>query len=183
MSSKVNVVNLENSLPSWIFDHLGEKPFMVDESFMADKVTQLPSLPKENPPSPKGSPLVATPPPVERETNIMTQDELDLFRESHSFSPSVQIRLPKEDETIASTRQGEVAFYEAAFHAGIRLALHPIIRKILYFYNICPSQLVPNAWRSLLCTVVVWRAHKVFFSLNEFKSLFALNKNPKPNSG
>ena len=76
----------------------------------------------------------------------MTQDELDRLKESHSFPPKVQIRLPEEDETIASTRPGEVAFYEVAFHAGLRLPLHHIIRRVLYFYNICPAQLVPNAW-------------------------------------
>ena len=69
----------------------------------------------------------------------MTQDELDRLRESHSFPPSVQIRLPEEDETIVSTRLGEVAFYEAAFHVSLRLPLHPIIRRILYFYNIFPT--------------------------------------------
>ncbi|GFZ19668.1 hypothetical protein Acr_28g0003730 [Actinidia rufa] len=144
-------------MPSWISDHLGEK------SFMANEVTQLSS-------STMGSlgkiPLVQrvvpqlSPPPYERKTNIMTQDEMDHLRESHSFPPSIQIRLPKKDETIASTRPGEVAFYETAFHAGLCLPLHPIIRRILYFYNICPAQLIFNAW-----------------------SLFALNKILKSDSG
>ncbi|GFS44210.1 hypothetical protein Acr_00g0089120 [Actinidia rufa] len=83
----------------------------------------------------------------------MTQDELDLLRESHSFPPSVQIRLPKEDKTIASTHSGEVGFYEADFHVGLCLPIHPTIRKILYYYNICPTQLILNAWRSLVYAV------------------------------
>ncbi|GFS31894.1 hypothetical protein Acr_00g0019810 [Actinidia rufa] len=49
---------------------------------------------------------------------LRPQDELDRLRESHSFPPSIQIRLPKEDETIAPTSLGEVAFYEAAFQTG-----------------------------------------------------------------
>ncbi|PSS08000.1 Platelet-derived growth factor receptor beta like [Actinidia chinensis var. chinensis] len=111
MSSKADVVNLENSLPSWISDHLGEK------SFKEDEVIQLPFSPKEDPPSPEGSPSVAISSPIEREINIMTQDEQDCLRETHSFPPSIQIRLPEEDETIASTCPGKVAFYEAAFHS------------------------------------------------------------------
>ncbi|GFY84531.1 hypothetical protein Acr_03g0013050 [Actinidia rufa] len=75
---------------------------------MADEVTQLPSLPQENPPSPEASPSIATPSPIERETNIMTKNELDLLKESHSFPSSIQIKLPEEDEIIASTHSGEV---------------------------------------------------------------------------
>ena len=67
----------------------------------------------------------------------MTPDKVDLLRELYSFPPSIQIRVPEEDETIPSTRPGEVAFYKAAFHVGLCLPLHPIIRRILYFYNIC----------------------------------------------
>ena len=51
----------------------------------------------------------------ERETNIMTQGKLDRLRESSSFPARIQIRLPKTDETIASTRMDEVAFYESTF--------------------------------------------------------------------
>ncbi|GFZ09274.1 hypothetical protein Acr_20g0010820 [Actinidia rufa] len=149
---------------------------------MADEVTQLPSSPTEDPPSPEGRPS-ADPPLIDRETNIMTQSELNCLRESCSFPSSIQIRLPKANETIASTRPGEVAFYEAAFHAGLHLPIRLIIRRIMYFYNICPVQLVPNAWRSLVWVVVLWRVHKFSLSLNEFRSLFTLYKNLKPDSG
>ena len=71
---------------------------------MSDEVNQLPDSPREDPPTLEGTPLVAAPPLVRRETNIMTPEDLDLLRESYSFSPSVQIRIPEEevDETIAS---------------------------------------------------------------------------------
>ena len=52
---------------------------------------------------------------MEKEANIMTLEELDLLRETYSFSQSVQIRLSEENETITSARPGEVAFYEAYF--------------------------------------------------------------------
>ena len=67
------------------------------------------------------SPPVDDEPPPEREINTMTQDDLDRLRESCSFLAGIQTRLLEDDETIVSTRQGEVAFYEVAFHAGLRL--------------------------------------------------------------
>ena len=96
---------------------------------MEDEVTFLPSSSREDPPSPERSPLVDASPPIERETNTMTQGELDHFRESYYFLSNIQIRLLEVDDTIVSTRSGKVASYEAAFYAGLRLPIDPIIRS------------------------------------------------------
>ncbi|GFZ14443.1 hypothetical protein Acr_24g0006330 [Actinidia rufa] len=130
-----------DSLPSWISDHLGEGSL-----FMIDKINQSPSSPMEG--SPEESPLIVVHPSVEEKTNIMTLDELNALRDTYSFPSGVQVRLPDEGEIITSTRPGEVAFYEAAFPAGLRFPIHPTIR-----YSI---------------------------SLSEFRNLFSLNSNPKP---
>ncbi|GFS38890.1 extra-large G-protein 1 [Actinidia rufa] len=54
----------------------------------------------------RGEPLIAI--PLSRgETNIMTIEELNALRETYSFPPEVQARLPDEGETITSTRPGE----------------------------------------------------------------------------
>ncbi|GFY98626.1 hypothetical protein Acr_13g0000270 [Actinidia rufa] len=142
-----------DSLPSWISDHLGQgSPYMTDE------VNQSPSSPMEG--SHEESSLVAIHPSVEEKTNIMTLEELNALRDIYSFPSGVQIRLPEEGETITSTRPGEVAFYEAAFPAGLHFPIHNTIRLILQFYNICPAQLVPNAWRSIACSMALWRVYR-----------------------
>ncbi|GFS31664.1 microsomal signal peptidase 25 kDa subunit [Actinidia rufa] len=74
----------------------------------------------------------------------------------NSFYLGQGIRLPNEGETITSTRPGEVAFYEAAFPAGLRFPLYNTIRLILQFYNICSAQLVPNSWRSIAYSMALW---------------------------
>ncbi|GFZ00563.1 hypothetical protein Acr_14g0001980 [Actinidia rufa] len=110
------------------------------------------------------------------------------FRDKHPLgrlwaTSSMMIRLPDEGETITSTRPGEVAFNEAAFLVGLRFPLHNTIRLILQFYNICPTQLVPNAWRSIACSMALWRVYKYSISLSEFRNLFSLNCNPKLDQG
>ncbi|GFZ18498.1 hypothetical protein Acr_27g0002370 [Actinidia rufa] len=70
MFDNVNVRDLENTHPSWISDHLGERSYMDTET-----------------------------------------------------------RLPEADETIASTRPGEVAFYEATFQADRLCNVSPILTK------------------------------------------------------
>ena len=98
----------------------------------------------EDPSVSEVAPLSDIHPSIEKEHNIMTPEELDLLRETYSFPQGVQIRLPEENETILSTRPGEVAFYEAAFSAGLHFPIHPTVRLILMFYNICPAHLVPT---------------------------------------
>ena len=73
--------------------------------------------------------------------------------------------------------------YEAAFQAGLRLPSHPTIRRILAYYNICPAQLAPDAWQSIVVVLVLWQFKKFALSLNEFTHLFDLFNNPRPNSG
>ena len=71
MSGQVTVDDIENSLPYWISNHLGES------SYMEEVVTEYPSSPREVSPRNDGDPPVGTRPPPERETNIMTQGELN----------------------------------------------------------------------------------------------------------
>ena len=148
---------------------------------MTDEVNQSPSSPMEG--SPDVNPLIAIHPSVEEKHNIMTLEELNALRDTYSFPPGVRVRLPDEGETITSARPGEVAFYEAAFPASLRFPLHSIIRLILQFYNICPAQLIPNAWRSIACSMAMWRVFKYTLSVSEFRNLFSLNSNPKPDQG
>ncbi|GFZ09079.1 hypothetical protein Acr_20g0008870 [Actinidia rufa] len=125
------------------------------------------------------NPLAAIHPSVEEKTNIMTLEELDALRETYSFPSRVRVRLPEEGETITSTRPDEVAFYEAAFFAGLRFPIHPTIRLILQFYNICPTQLVPNAWRSIVCSMAMWAGIQLYFKSRNKKTLLGEYPNVK----
>ncbi|GFZ11246.1 hypothetical protein Acr_22g0006440 [Actinidia rufa] len=159
----------EQSLPSWISDHLGAKSYI-------DETIQSPSFPPIPPNSPKMDTSSLT-----KEGNVMSQAELDKLGSTYSFPSGVRLRIPGDGEKILSPRPGEVAFYEAAFLADLRLPIHPTIRKILIHYKICPAQLSPNAWRSVICSLVIWRHFKRHMSCDEFRCLYSLS--PLPDSG
>ncbi|GFS41434.1 hypothetical protein Acr_00g0074290 [Actinidia rufa] len=129
MSGNVNIRDVENTLPSWISNHLGEC------SYMDIEVVEYPSSPREDSPVNEEDPLLDTRPPLERRTNVMTQDELDHLRKSCSFPVGIQTRLPKADGTIAFNCLREVAFYEATFQASLHLPIHITLRRILSYYN------------------------------------------------
>ena len=185
MFSRVDIGDLENLgnfLPSWISEPLGEKLYMIDE------VNQLPSSPPKESPlrddssNHKEDPEMNTSSPLEKEINVMTQGGLGRMREVYSFPAGIQAKIPEEGETILSTRPSEVAFYEVVFPVGLRFPIHPTIKRILNFYNICPAQLSHNVWRSVVYVLVIWRFYKHHLSLNEFRSLYTLFKRQKPNS-
>ncbi|GFZ11316.1 hypothetical protein Acr_22g0007140 [Actinidia rufa] len=158
----------EQSLPSWISDHLGAKSYI-------DETTQSTSSP-----IPTNSSKMDTS-SLTKESNVMSQADLDNLGTTYSFPQGVRLRIPGDGETILSARQGEVAFYEAAFLAGLRFPIHPTIRDILIHYQICPAQLSPNAWRSVICSLVIWRIFKRHLSCGEFRCLYSLS--PLPDSG
>ncbi|GFZ10788.1 hypothetical protein Acr_22g0001860 [Actinidia rufa] len=158
----------EQSLPSWISDHLGAKSYI-------DETTQSTSSP-----IPTNSSKMDTS-SLNKESNVMSQADLDNLGTTYSFPQGVRLWIPGDGETILSARQGEVAFYEAAFLAGLRFPIHPTIREILIHYQICPAQLSPNAWRSVICSLVIWRIFKRHLSCGEFRCLYSLS--PLPDSG
>ncbi|GFZ10876.1 hypothetical protein Acr_22g0002740 [Actinidia rufa] len=159
----------EQSLPSWISDHLGAKSYI-------DETNQSTS----SPPIPTNSSKMDTS-SLNKESNVMSQVDLDNLGTTCSFPQGVRLRIPGDGETILSARQGKVAFYEAAFLAGLRFPIHPTIREILIHYKICPAQLSPNAWRSVICSLVIWRIFKRHLSFGEFRCLYSLS--PLPDSG
>ena len=79
------------------------------------------------------------------------------------------MRLPEVGETILSTRPDEVAFYVDAFSASIHFSFHHFLRRIVGFYNICPTQLAPYAWRSMIGILVLWQSKRFALSLDKFR--------------
>ncbi|GFS38695.1 hypothetical protein Acr_00g0058930 [Actinidia rufa] len=103
MFNNVDIRNLENTLPSWISDHLGEL------SNMMTKVIQYPSSPRENSFNSEGSPSIDTRPPLERYTNIMTRGKLDCLQEQgQSKSCLGGIQATSRDGRINSSSSREI---------------------------------------------------------------------------
>ena len=148
---------------------------------MDTEVTEYASSLRKDSSQNERSPSIDTRPPPKREKH--NDPRLARSPTGISFPTGIQIRLPEADETIVSTRPSEVAFYKAAFQVGLCLPIHPMLRRILAHYNVCQAQLTPNAWRSMVGALVLWRFKKFALSLNEFRHLFDRFNNPRPNSG
>ncbi|GFZ19276.1 hypothetical protein Acr_27g0010150 [Actinidia rufa] len=73
---------------------------------------------------------------LNKESNVMSQAELENLGATYSFPPGVRLRIPGDGKTILSARQGELS---------------------------------PNAWRSVICSLVIWRHFKRHMSCDEFR--------------
>ncbi|GFY87780.1 hypothetical protein Acr_05g0014190 [Actinidia rufa] len=140
----------EQSLPSWISDHLGAKSYI-------DETNQSTS----SPPIPTNSSKMDTS-SLNKESNIMSQAELDNLGTTYSFPQGVRLRIPGDGETILSARQGEVAFYEAAFLAG----LSPLPDSGWYYFKARPEK---NLLRGSPSNVKGWKPRFFFASGDEWE--------------
>ncbi len=61
------------------------------------------------------------------------------------------------DERACLSKYGDVAYYEVDFQADLRFPMQPFIRELLGSLNLLPGQLAPNAWRTAVACMVMWR--------------------------
>ncbi|GFS38730.1 hypothetical protein Acr_00g0059090 [Actinidia rufa] len=158
----------EQSLPSWISDHLGAKSYI-------DETTQYTSSPIPT------SSLSMDTSSLTKESNVMSQVDLDNLGTTYSFPPGYDSGFLGMARRFYQLAKARWRFMRPLFLAGLRFPIHPTIRDILIHYQICPAQLSPNAWRSVICSLVIWRVFKRHLSYGEFRCLYSLS--PLPDSG
>ena len=73
-----------------------------------------------------------------------------IFAERYQPPPSVRIWTLDVLTLYVASVPGMVCFFEVAFDNGLRFPLHPFIKGVLQHFNICRSQLAPNAWGILV---------------------------------
>ena len=69
----------------------------------------------------------------------------------------VQVWCPDVLTTYIVQVPKMVCFCEVAFENGLRFPLHPLMKRVLQHFNVCPSQLSPNFWGILVGLLVVFR--------------------------
>jgi hypothetical protein len=90
-------------------------------------------------------------------SKVVDVDGLDNYRRKYQIPEDVVLRIPESDEVACSSRYADVAFYEADFNAGVRFPLQPLMRELLDHLNLSPGQLAPNAWRTVVGCMVMWK--------------------------
>lgn len=102
----------------------------------------------------------------------------DRIVNKYQFPPLVEIRFPELDQRACTFFLEEVCFYEVYFHCGLCFPIYPFCREVLSHLKIASRQLVPNAWRTMVCCMVVWSTvnDRDFFEVDGFFYLYHLRE-------
>uniref|UniRef100_A0A2N9FIE3 Transposase (putative) gypsy type domain-containing protein n=1 Tax=Fagus sylvatica TaxID=28930 RepID=A0A2N9FIE3_FAGSY len=65
--------------------------------------------------------------------------------------------LDSDERACCPKYEGDVAFYEADFRAGLRFPVQPFVRELLDYLSLAPGQINPNGWRTIISCMVMWR--------------------------
>jgi hypothetical protein len=89
--------------------------------------------------------------------SIVDEEGLKKIRDRYQILDDVILRIPNLDERACSSKYDDVAFYETDFTASLRFPLQPFMRELLDCLRLSPGQLAPNAWRTAISCMVLWR--------------------------
>jgi hypothetical protein len=78
-----------------------------------------------------------------------------VLRSNYEISPTVKMFY--QAPGARSISGGDITLYERMFLAGLRLPFPEIARDFVLFLMIAPSQVMPNAWRYLFASYILWR--------------------------
>jgi hypothetical protein len=88
------------------------------------------------------------------DTAIFAKHE-GVLRLNYEISPRVKLFYQAPGTRVIDG--GDVTLYERMFLAGLRLPFSEIARDFVLFLMIAPSQIMPNAWRYLFASFILWR--------------------------
>lgn len=77
--------------------------------------------------------------------SVLGEEDLAKIREKLNIPVSIRLELPSASERVTMGLTTRVALYEEAFRAGLKLLLLAFVAELLKWYQVCPTQLVPNA--------------------------------------
>ncbi|KAL2525100.1 Uncharacterized protein Adt_10154 [Abeliophyllum distichum] len=82
--------------------------------------------------------------------SIMVEEDLAKLREAYRIPADIELILPEPNERACFPRRGCTALHLNAFVSGMRLPLHPMLRRILRAYDLAPTQVAPNGWSQMV---------------------------------
>ena len=79
------------------------------------------------------------------------------YRDRYQIPSDIVLRILDLNERACSARYDDVAFYEANFNAGLRFPMQPLMRELLDHLHLASTQLAPNARRTVVACMVMWK--------------------------
>jgi len=78
-----------------------------------------------------------------------------VLRLNYDIPPTVRMFYQASDPRLIDG--SEITLFERMFLTGLRLPFLEIDRDFVLFLMVSPSQIMPNAWRYLFASYILWR--------------------------
>ncbi|KAL2471818.1 Uncharacterized protein Adt_39954 [Abeliophyllum distichum] len=113
--------------------------------------------------------------------SILVEEDLTKMREQYRIPSDIELILPGPNERACFPREGCTALHLNAFVSGMRLPLHPMLRRILRAYALAPTQVSPNGWSQMVGGMYLWFRHSfgMEMPLHVFQTVYQPRKLPR----
>ncbi|KAL2504376.1 Uncharacterized protein Adt_19997 [Abeliophyllum distichum] len=113
--------------------------------------------------------------------SIKVEEDLTRMREQYRIPSDVELILPGPHERACFPREGCTALHLNAFVSGLRLPLHPMLRRILRAYSLSSTQVSPNGWSQMVGGMYLWFRHSfgMEMPLHVFQTVYQPRKLPR----
>ncbi|KAL2485134.1 Glyceraldehyde-3-phosphate dehydrogenase [Abeliophyllum distichum] len=113
--------------------------------------------------------------------SIMVEEDLMKLREAYRIPADIELTLSSPNERACFSRRGCTTLHLNAFVSGMRLPLHPMLRRILRAYDLAPTQVAPNGWSQMVEGMYLWFRHSfgMEMPLYVFQTVYQLRKLPR----
>ncbi|KAL2519679.1 Plus3 domain-containing protein [Abeliophyllum distichum] len=117
--------------------------------------------------------------------SIMVEEDLVKLRDAYRIPDDTELILPEPNERAFFPRRGCTALHLNAFVSGMRLPLHPMLRRILRAYDLAPTQVAPNGWSQMVGGMYLWFRHSfgMEMPLHVFQTIYQPRKLPRKKGG
>ncbi|KAL2498249.1 Uncharacterized protein Adt_23799 [Abeliophyllum distichum] len=117
--------------------------------------------------------------------SIMVAEDLVKLREAYRIPADIELILPEPNERACFPRRGCTALHLNAFVSGMRLPLHPMLRRILRAYDLAPTQVASNGWSQMVGGMYLWFRHSfgMEMPLHVFQTIYQPRKLPRKKGG
>ncbi|KAL2455942.1 Uncharacterized protein Adt_47018 [Abeliophyllum distichum] len=113
--------------------------------------------------------------------SMLVEEDLTKMREQYRIPSDIELILPGPNERACFPREGCTALHLNAFVSGMRLPLHPMLRRILRAYALAPTQVSPNGWSQMVGGMYLWFRHSfgMEMPLHVFQTVYQPRKLPR----
>jgi len=106
-------------------------------------------------------------------SRIRIGDEFCL-RNNYDILPPVLLHF--QNPVTLEIQRGDIVIYERMLLAGFRLPFPDIARELVLYLEVSSSQIVPNAWRYLFASFILWRmVLEARMTIPEFFNMYRVN--------